>query len=222
MRKMILLLLLAAVTLFLVSCGDRVGNDTPAAAPETVQEVSATPVPSETATPTPTPIPSPTEKPRYDDPKLQALSECSPYELYSQSMLIASEEQKEKLQAIGDNKYFGCWAEAYTREIKIIMGLIPEDTPYLTVEALKQMIPEIEARGWMNEFYDNVWLVRDYINEFGYVPDMDGGSGIASIRYSVDAEHTGYIELNSVGGIRYHNIADDTTVDLCIPPYITQ
>ena len=146
----------------------------------------------------------------YGDPMLEELAQCSPYDLYEQSMAVANSEQKKQLKAIRDDLYFGYWEEAYTRRIKTIMGLISEDAPYLTVEQAAEMIQEMKEEGILEDFFNHIELVRDRFNEIALAPDMDGGSGITDIRFSVDAEHTGYIQLHSYLGIRYRNIADNT------------
>jgi len=134
-------------------------------------------------------------------------------------MVVGTEEQKQQLSAIRDNLYFGFWCEAYTREIKRIMGLIPEDAPYLTVEVARAMIQEMQDEGLIEFFFNDIYKVRDRFNQYAYAPDVDGGSGVAIICYSVNAEHTEFIELHMVTGIRYYNKIDGTEIWLYQPVY---
>ena len=144
------------------------------------------------------------------DPVREELEASSPYDLYRKSMAVANPEQKAKLEAIQDDLYFGDWEEAYTRKILTIMGVMPEDAPYLTVEDAKRLIEEMKAEGILDDFYSNAYLVRDRFNTVATAPDMDGGSGFTIIKYAVDADHVKYIEIHSGGGIRYYDGTEDT------------
>lgn len=139
------------------------------------------------------------------NPVLDELANCSPNELYEKSLTVATPKQREQLKAIRNDLYFGFWEEAYTRKILTIMGVMPEDAPYLTVEDAKRLIEEMKAEGILDDFYSNAYLVRDRFNTVATAPDMDGGSGFTIIRYAVDADHVKYIEIHSGGGIRYYD-----------------
>lgn len=147
------------------------------------------------------------------------LKECDDWHLYDLSMAVGTEEQKQQLSAIRDNLYFGDNYKLYTREIKRIMGLIPEDAPYLTVEVARAMIQEMQDEGLIEFFFNDIYKVRDRFNQYAYAPDVDGGSGAAIIWYSVNAEHTEFIELHMMAGIRYYNKIDGTEIWLYQPVY---
>ena len=206
LRKRLIIILVTFFTAVLVGCGSR-NKD---------QAKSAPGGSNNTVVVIPTDSQEDAEEFEITDPKLKELAEGSPYELYLNSMKIATEAQLKQLVELHDKLYFGYTEDNYVREIKRIMGLIPDDTPYVTVEKANELIREMKADGTLDVF--DVYVVRNRFNEIA-PPDMDGGSGFAVIRYSVDAEHTGYIDIHEVMGIRFHNLVDDSWVTLYEPEY---
>lgn len=213
MKKIMLMILFSLILVMVVSCGDvneneRVGTK-PAASSESDQDV----IGEVSVSPTSTPIP--------DGSVVSKLAGVDPYQLYDESLLVATPEQKQKLLAIRDNLYFKQWPEAYTREIKQIMGLLPEDTPYLTLADVENLIREFEEEGKFNTFEKTIYEARDRLNEIAGAPDVDGGSGHTIIWYSLDPEHKSCIQLHDVLGIRYRNAEGEWSL-LCTMPWAEQ
>lgn len=150
--------------------------------------------------------------------KRKKLEECDDSYIFDLSMALATEDQKQQLRAINDNLYFEGSEREYIREIKRIMGLIPEDAPYLTLEAAQSLIREMKEEGVLEEyFYHDFFRIRDRFNEIAYAPDIDGGSGFSIVQYSIDEDHTGFIEIHEAMGIRYYNYEDNTEIKLFQP-----
>ena len=87
------------------------------------------------------------------------------------------------------------------------------------MDVARTMIQEMREDGLLEEFWRNIYKVRDRFNQYAYAPDVDGGSGAAIICYSVNAEHTEFIELHMMAGIRYYNRIDGTEIWLYQPVY---
>lgn len=150
--------------------------------------------------------------------KRKKLEECDDSYIFDLSMALATEDQKQQLRAINDNLYFEGYEKEYIREIKRIMGLIPEDAPYLTLEAAQSLIREMKEEGVLEEyFYHDFFRIRDRFNEIAYAPDIDGGSGFSIVQYSINEDHTGFIEIHEAMGIRYYNYEDNTEIVLFQP-----
>ena len=86
-----------------------------------------------------------------------------------------------------------------------IMGLMPEDAPYLTVEDAERILKEMKAQGILGDFgeTESVVEIRDRFNSVATAPDMEGGSGFTIITYALDAEHVKYIQIHSGMGVLY-------------------
>ena len=154
-----------------------------------------------TITPTITPRNTPTPM-VYDNPLLTELVSNGTFDLYARSMNIATEEQKEKLRAIHDNREFPTWDEAFERKVAVIMGLIPEDWPRLTVEDAKRILREMEDEElFLEKSAFNVNIVRKRFDEIAFAPDCNDGSGFSYIRYFIDDTKTDFIEINDWGVI---------------------
>lgn len=139
-----------------------------------------------------------------DVPKdLDELKNCEPYELYKKSLSIATPEQEIKLEGIHYDLYFGYVKEMYTRKILTIMGAIPEDAPYLTLDDANRLIAEMKAEGLLDDIAENLNSIRARFNTVATAPDVDGGSGFQIIFYAVDAEHKAYVAIHSGGAILY-------------------
>ena len=173
--------------------------------------------PANEATPTMTPTATVTETQIPDEeiegnPVLTELMNCSPYELFNKSLLVATPEQKAKLEVVGES-YSGAmgswWKEAYTREIMTIMGIMPEDAPYLTLEDTKRLLEEMKTDGLLTDLGDfvgaGIYNVRERFNTIVTAPDVNGGSGFAIICYALGPDHKACIMLHSGGGIIYHD-----------------
>lgn len=106
-----------------------------------------------------------------------------PFESYYE---IATEEQRAKLDALYE-EYAGLSWE-HEREMKIIMGELPEDTPRLTREDAERICASVDVKEheYFEEFEE---YVAGLFNEIAGAPDLNGGSGIAHrVYYTDDSE----------------------------------
>ena len=97
------------------------------------------------------------------------------------------------------------WAEERIRDIKILMGELPEDTPRLTLEDVEGICNEY--KGLPEGYYESEFIAR--FNEIAGAPDEDGGSGIAHRTYYFDDEHTEGIHV-AFGRVSYHDYVKGT------------
>ena len=93
----------------------------------------------------------------------------------------------------------------HVREIKTIMGEIPEDTPRLTVEVAERICKAYPIPS-ENESPDKIDDdIEELFNEVAGAPDLDGGSGIHFRHYYLnDNDDSEYIRLTD-GIVRYVN-----------------
>ena len=122
-------------------------------------------------------------------PSLEALKTCPYPELLEKSYAIANAEQKAKLDKIDQFMDYG----KYPRQIKTIMGVLPEDAPYLTVEKAIEALPKIQSPG--NTEWE--YKVERIFNEIAGAPDFVGGSGVLYWIYFTDESHSQYIRIRS-------------------------
>lgn len=111
--------------------------------------------------------------------------------LYETAWDCANAEQKERLGNIGkryckDGESAG-WRDAYIREIYEIMGLLPENTPRLTLYAARELLES-------NEVYSTNEAAELFCQVAG-CPDYAGGSGILSVVFYCDESFTSSIVL---------------------------
>ena len=99
----------------------------------------------------------------------------------------------------------------YERQISIILGRIPEDSPRITLEQARKICSEIDLSGEKNVGEMNAKLRREF-NKYA-VPDYDGGSGIRSTYYFFDDEPTGYIVIR-FDRVTYYDLVNGTTEEL--------
>lgn len=117
---------------------------------------------------------------------VSAWDPSDPFESYYE---IATEEQRAKLDALYE-EYAGLSWE-HEREMKIIMGELPEDTPRLTREDAERICASVDVKEheYFEEFEE---YVAGLFNEIAGAPDLNGGSGIAHwVYYTDDSEQIG-------------------------------
>jgi len=131
-----------------------------------------------------------------------------PNDIFSVSLRNANEEQKEKLMAVEGGLLRG-W---HVREIKTIMGEIPEDMPRLTVEEADRICKAYVVPS-ENESVDKIDDdIADLFNEVAGAPDIDGGSGIHFRHYYLkDNDDSEYIRLTG-GMVVYVNKKNNENV----------
>ena len=121
-------------------------------------------------------------------------------DLFDSNYLVASEEQRAKLDELKE-KHLGSENE-YEREIKIIMGELPEDTPRLTkekaIEICKTAVFDKESE---DSSYFEAEMGRLFDQAAG-APDRRGGSGIDYRVYYTDDSGKRGISV-SLGCVEY-------------------
>lgn len=139
---------------------------------------------------------------------------AEPNDIFSVSFRNANEEQKEKLMAI-EGGLVRAW---HVREIKTIMGEIPEDMPRLTVEVAERICKAYPIPS-ENESPDKIDDdIAELFNEVAGAPDLDGGSGIHFRHYYLnDNDDSEYIRLTD-GIVRYVNKKNNENI-LIFSPY---
>ena len=117
-------------------------------------------------------------------------------DLFEDSYEIANEEQRAKLDALYE-EYVGLSWE-HEREIKIIMGELPEDTPRLTKEAAAEICGKVGAREYGSpEVFEG--YVAYLFDQVAGAPDLNGGSGISYHTYYLDDSQE--IAVRIAGGV---------------------
>ena len=115
----------------------------------------------------------------------------------------ATDEQK---QALADSKDYGIGSKRRNeRQIRIILGEIPEDSPRITLEQARKICSSIKLSGDMAQMDEQlISAFRKYA-----VPDYDGGCGFRTAFFLLDDEPTGYF---SIGGckVTYYDLIHDT------------
>ena len=132
-----------------------------------------------------------------------------PYEpdVYERFEANATPEQKAELKAYARSFDIGNWIW-YTRKQLELMGEIPEDTPYITLEQARKICSEFDPSAYPSIDSMENGLVMAF-NAYS-VPDFDGGSGFRTIVYFLDAEPTGLISI-SLGRVVYKDLVNGTT-----------
>ena len=125
--------------------------------------------------------------------------------LFESNYLVANEEQRAKLDELKE-KHLGMEDE-YVREIKIIMGELPEDTPRLTKEKALEI--------WESGDYDTELFkhgggfeaeMERLFNQVAGAPDRRGGSGIDYWVYYTDDSGNSEIIIRFGSVIYYEDI----------------
>ena len=126
-----------------------------------------------------------------------------PFESYYE---IATEEQRAKLDEI-QGKYPGFTVNDHERELKIIMGELPEDTPRLTKEDAERICASVDVKG-----FDSPDAFEEYVvglfNEVAGAPDLNSGSGVTHRMYYTDDSETDLIDVCC--GVWYYDPVTDT------------
>ena len=138
------------------------------------------------------------------------LKDVSYDRLYMESLKIANEEQKEKLLALGSLR--NDWVETRVRDTKVIMGLMPEDAPRLTLDDAWRICEEYYSQVGGELKFTMLEDLIDLFNSIAVSPDIYGGSGLTHVFYYLD-DHTELISIQ-YGRVCYHSFKDNTTVIL--------
>jgi hypothetical protein len=135
-----------------------------------------------------------------------------PYEpsVYERFEASATPEQKAELKAYAQSFDIGTWIW-YTRKQLELMGEIPEDTPYITLEQARKICSEFDPSAYPSIDSMENGLVMAF-NAYS-VPDFDGGSGFRTIVYFLDADGNRYIKI-SMGTVTYYDRVNNTSEEL--------
>ena len=144
-----------------------------------------------------------------------------PKTLYELAYEKATEEQRRRLENIRMNERgnFLSWdRNSYVKQIKIIMGDIPEDSPNITLEQAKEICRDFRCGRYIDE--DANRMVEEF-NRIAGAQDVEGGSGFRIIFYYTDEKDDGFIAINA-GGISvngrtkfvYYSDAEGTVTDI--------
>ena len=114
---------------------------------------------------------------------------------------------KEQKQALADSKDYGFGPKFwYERQIRIILGEIPEDSPRITLKRARKICSTIELSGNMGQMYMQLLnAFRKYA-----VPDYNGGSGLSYAVFLLDDVPTGRIEFDTLCNVHYIDCVNNT------------
>ena len=133
-------------------------------------------------------------------------------ELLTRSYEKATDAQKQKLDEIQvrDTDSLGCFMVC-VKDVMLVMGDLPEDTPYLTLEQVQAICNEVAQMGFRPvDFDDTEREVMTRFNAITGAPDYQGGRGITNTVYYLNAEHTEYVRVWR-GTVRHYDSAGSET-----------
>ena len=138
-----------------------------------------------------------------DEPEDELVIPAHDLSIFDYFERYATDEQK---QALADSKDYGFGPKFwYERQIRIILGEIPEDSPRITLEQARKICSSIKPSGnWSQRQMQLVNAFRKYA-----VPDYDGGSGISRTVFLLDDEPTGIIRIVACS-VTYYDLVHDT------------
>lgn len=127
-------------------------------------------------------------------------------ELLEWSYKTATDEQRKKLDNI--NNDLGN-VGIYRKQIMIIMNLLDEDTPNLTLEQVNEICNTYKEKTY-TDLGERVYEMRKEFDKIAGAADFDGGSGISRIIYFIGEDHTKYIEIFNDWWIEYVDTINET------------
>ena len=130
--------------------------------------------------------------------------------LYERSMRHANKEQKERLENIDHLGYTYVLPDEFTKQILIIMGELPEDTPHLTYEQAIEIVNKYKLEDDTYLDLRTMQIMNDF-NEIAGAPDVEYGSGISHIIYFLDDEYSSWIDI-SMGFVYYQPSREAETI----------
>ena len=136
---------------------------------------------------------------------------CTPLELYESCYARATDTQKKQLENIQTGK-FGPYVSEYPKQVLIIMGDLPADTPQLTLAQARAVCENITSQQLSFEAFKPTLLAN--FNTIAGAPDYDGGCGLSNIVYYLNEQGTEYIMVFEIG-VRYINEDTNTHEKLC-------
>ena len=125
-------------------------------------------------------------------------------DLWTKCYERATPEQREQLEEL-KVKCSGLPSD-YPKQILLIMGDLPEDTPGITPEQARAIIATLD----IDDFSEDEALENEIIRRFNPIagaPDYDGGSGFRTVIYYVDGDPSKCISI-CFGTIEYIDVTN--------------
>ena len=125
-------------------------------------------------------------------------------DLWTKCYERATPEQREQLEEL-KVKCSGLPSD-YPKQILLIMGDLPEDTPGITLEQARAIIATLD----IDDFSEDEALENEIIRRFNPIagaPDYDGGSGFRTVIYYVDGDPSKCIFI-CLGSIEYYDVTN--------------
>lgn len=116
----------------------------------------------------------------------------SPLSLYEKNYAKATDAQKKQLENIQTGK-MSRYGHEYTKQILIIMGELPADTPRITLEQARSICKDIQEKNPSYEEFAPTVLAA--FNEIAGAPDYDGGNGLRFRDYYLNDQQTEVIRV---------------------------
>ena len=144
--------------------------------------------------------------------------------LFTEAWNEANEQQRAKLEELWNRN---AAPETYVREILIIMGELPEDTPRLTLDGAREILDDMDPA----DYPDMVSFHEEVVWRFSLVagaPDERFGSGVEYANFWLDDSETEHIGV-MLGSVLYYDgqgnytilkeyaVPDPAIPDDCIP-----
>ena len=128
------------------------------------------------------------------------------YDLYEKSYAKATDAQKKQLESIQTNTTSYGYAQEYTKQILIIMGELPADTPQITLAQAQAICKDIQERNLSFSEFTPALIAA--FNEIAGAPDYNGGSGMRVIDYYLNDRQTELLRLTGISVLYINKEAD--------------
>ena len=125
---------------------------------------------------------------------MQAQDIYRPRSLYEQAYERATNEQRKMLESIivVDNTP-AVWESSYVKRIKMIMGDLPADTPYISLKQVEDICARVDKS---KSYSDAVKWILSEMDRIAGAPDIDGGSGFRIFWYYTDETYSAHIQVH--------------------------
>lgn len=127
-------------------------------------------------------------------------------DLWTKCYERATPEQREQLETFKASLDSPGSCSDYPKQILLIMGDLPEDTPGITLEQARAIAATLDIDDFSRfEAQENEIIER--FNEIAGAPDYDGGSGFRTAIYYVDGDPSKCIFI-CLGSIEYYDVTN--------------
>lgn len=131
--------------------------------------------------------------------------------LFGTSLAAANDEQRARLEALFEE--YGQDAGWHEREIRIIMGELPEDTPRLTREKAIEICSDYDLKNNTSDYSAFLSDIVRLFNQVAGAPDINGGSGQTVILYYTDDSENYAISVSEIS-VRFFDLTTGTNEKL--------